>query len=370
MNREKLSNLLKKVDWLFLLTVMLPTSLAIIYYGLLASDVYISESRFVIRSPEKPASSGLGMILKTAGFANAGDETQAAKFFIGSRDALAAINRNEEVSRSYASPSISIFDRFNPLGSSGSFEDLHKYFGDKVSADFDSGSTITTLSVRAYNPNDAQRFNRELLEQSEGLVNRLNQRGRKDLIEYAETEVREAQQQAGEAAARLAQYRNSTGVVDPQQQATVQLQMISKLQDQLIATRNQLAQLQASVPDNPQIPSLRTQIASLSAEIARGQGQVAGDRSSLSAKAARYERLVLDNDMASKRLGAAMTALQEARSEALHQQAYVERIAQPNLPDKALEPRRMRGIFAALALGLIAWGVLSMLLAGVREHRE
>jgi len=162
-----------------------------------------------------------------------------------------------------------------------------------------------TLSVRAYNPNDAQRFNRELLEQSELLVNRLNQRGRKDLIGYAQDEVAEAQQKASEAAVRLAEYRNNTRVVDPEQQATVQLQMISKLQDKLIAARNQLAELEASVPNNPQIPSIRVQIAALTQEIAREMGRVAGDRSSLSAKASRYERLVLNNEMANKRLAAA-----------------------------------------------------------------
>lgn len=370
MATQKFPNLLKKVDWLFLLTVVLPTALAIIYYGMLASDVYVSESRFVIRSPEKPASSGLGILLKSAGFANAGDETQAAKFYIGSRDALKAINRNGDVARSYGAPSISIFDRFNSLGTGGSFEDLHKYFSGKISTDLDSGSSITTLSVRAYNPEDAQRFNRQLLEQSEALVNRLNQRGRKDLIEYAQSEVADAQKTASEAAGRLAEYRNSTGVVDPEQQATAQLQMISKLQDRLIIARNQLTELEASVPNNPQIPSIKTQIAALTQEIAREMGQVAGDRTSLSAKAARYERLALNNEMATKRLAAAMASLQEAQSEALHQQAYVERIAQPSLPDKALEPRRMRGIFATIVIGLISWGVLSMLLAGVREHRE
>lgn len=370
MVRQNFPNLLKKVDWLFLLAVVLPTCVAVLYYGILASDVYISESRFVIRSPEKPASSGLGVILKTAGFTNAGDEAQAAKFYISSRDALASVNRNGAVARAYGSSAISIFDRFNPLGTGGSFEDLHKYFSGKVGADFDSGSSITTLTVRAYTPEDARRFNRELLEQSESLVNRLNQRGRRDLIGYAQTEVSEAQQEASIAATRLAEYRNATGVVDPEQQASVQLQMISKLQDRLITARNQLAELEASVPDNPQIPSLRSQIASLTQEIAREMGQVAGDRSSLSAKAARYERLVLNNEMAGKRLVAAMSALQEARNEALRQQAYVERIAEPNLPDKAIEPHRLRGILATLALGLMAWGVLSMLLAGVREHRD
>ena len=35
----------------FLLFVALPTILATIYYGLIASDVYVSQSRFVIKAP-------------------------------------------------------------------------------------------------------------------------------------------------------------------------------------------------------------------------------------------------------------------------------------------------------------------------------
>jgi capsular polysaccharide transport system permease protein len=65
-----------------------------------------------------------------------------------------------------------------------------------------------------------------------------------------------------------------------------------------------------------------------------------------------------------------LSALQDARNEARRQRAYVERVAQPSLPDSALEPRRFRGIIATLIIGLVAWGVLSMLLAGVREHQD
>jgi capsular polysaccharide transport system permease protein len=49
---------------------------------------------------------------------------------------------------------------------------------------------------------------------------------------------------------------------------------------------------------------------------------------------------------------------------------YLERIVQPNKPDMALEPRRMRSIFSTFIIGLVAWGILSMLLAGVREHQD
>ena len=358
-----------KVDWLFALTVVVPTALAILYFGLLASDVYVSESRFVVRSPDKPSTTGLGMLLKSAaGFSNAGDEIYAADEYIQSRDALKALNRNQAVARSYGSGSVSIFDRFNPLGSDGSFEDLFDYFGKKIRVDYDTTSGITALTVRAYGPQDAQRFNRQLLELAEDTVNRLNRRGRADVVQLSEREVQDAQEAARQAALALAQYRNASGIIDPEKQAAVQLQMVSKLQDELIGSRMQLMQLRAIAPENPQIPILRVRIAGLSREIDRQLGLVAGSRRSLSATAVRYQRLQLEREFADKRLAVAMTSLQDARAEARRKQAYVERIAQPSLPDEAAEPRRLRGILATLVLGLVAWAILKMLFAGVREH--
>jgi capsule polysaccharide export protein KpsE/RkpR len=43
---------LGRPDLLFLIVVALPLLAAILYFGFLASDVYISESRFVVRAPD------------------------------------------------------------------------------------------------------------------------------------------------------------------------------------------------------------------------------------------------------------------------------------------------------------------------------
>ena len=64
---------------LFALVVILPTVLAILYYGLFASDVYISQSQFVVRSPDKPSTTGLGVLLKSVGFSSSGDEIFVAR---------------------------------------------------------------------------------------------------------------------------------------------------------------------------------------------------------------------------------------------------------------------------------------------------
>src|SRR6185369_584720 len=365
---EKMRQAISSVDRLFMLAVVAPTILAILYFGLLASDVYVSESQFVVRSPDKPTTSGLGILLKSTGFSNAGDEVYAAQDYLRSRDALRSLDKNDAVRRAYGRTDVSIFNRFNPLGLSGTFESLYRFYQGKVGVQYDTTSSIATLSVRAFRPEDAYRFNRELLGLAEGLVNRLNTRARNDVVQFAAREVRDAQMSARNAAVSLAAFRNTHGVVNPEEQAKVQLEMVSKLQDELIGARIQLSQLQNMAPENPQIPVLETRIRGLAHEVDVQTGRVAGGQRSLSQTAVQYERLELERQYADQRLAAAMSSLQDAEDEARRKQAYIERVAQPSFPDEAAEPRRLRGILAVFVLGLVAWGILKLLFAGVREH--
>ena len=150
----------------------------------------------------------------------------------------------------------------------------------------------------------------------------------------------------------------------------MQMQMVSKLQDVMIAAKSELAQLQRFTPQNPRIPVVRSQLATSSGKSTSETGKVVGNRRSLAAGAVRYQRLLLETQFADKQLTAALASLETARNESRRQQAYVERIVEPNLPDAPIEPRRLRAILATLALGLIAYGILRMLLAGVREHGQ
>jgi capsular polysaccharide transport system permease protein len=359
-----------RINRLFLLTVVLPTVFAVLYFGLMASDVYISESRIVVRSPDRQAATGLGALLKGAGFSRAQDDSFTVHDYVLSRDALKEINDSLGVAKAFGSSKVDIFSRFGGLDFDTSFEALHRYYQKKVDVQQDSASSISTLTVRAFSAQESQSINQKLLELSEGLVNRLNERGRQDLIRSAASEVAAAETKSKSAALALSAYRNAKGVVDPERQATVQLQQVAKLQDELIATKTQLAQLRAFTPDNPQIQSLQLRAKTLQSEMNAETSKVMGGELSLSNKAADFQRLALEREFADKQLASAMASLEQARNEAQRKQVYIERIAQPSLPDIAMEPRRTRGIFSAFALGLVAWGILSMLLAGVREHQD
>ena len=91
---------------------------------------------------------------------------------------------------------------------------------------------------------------------------------------------------------------------------------------------------------------------------------------SFSAQAPEFERLALQSEFADKQLGVALAALESARSEAARKQLYLERLVQPSLPDKAMEPRRVRSIATVFLFGLLAWGMGSLILAAIREHGE
>ena len=115
---------------------------------------------------------------------------------------------------------------------------------------------------------------------------------------------------------------------------------------------------------------LQMRIVTLQTEIAAETAKVTGGERSLSDKASEYERLALERSFTDKQLAAALASLEQARNEALRKQLYLERIVQPNKPDIAVEPRRLRTVFATFVIGLICWGILTMLIAGIREHQD
>jgi capsular polysaccharide transport system permease protein len=368
MTLKAVSNLLK--NRLLLITTIIPTALAILYFGLLASDVYISESRFVVRSPEKQSTSILGTMLKGAGFAKATDDSYTVQDYVLSRDAVRALNDELKIKDAYGSSNIDLFSRFAGLDWDDSFEAFNLYYQKKVLVQHDSTSSITTLTVRAFSAETAFGMNQRLVDLAENLVNKLNERGREDMIRFAADEVAQAQTNAKAAALALSKYRGEKGVIDPEKQSAIPLQQIGKLQDELISTRSQIMQLEKLSKDNPQLPVLRQRVGLLESEIVTETGRVAGGERSLAGKTAEFQRLALEKEFSDRMLASAMNSLEQAKNEAQRKQLYLERIVQPNLPDKAMEPRRIRAIIATFAVGLIMFAVLSMLLAGMREHLD
>ncbi|WGE52759.1 capsule biosynthesis protein [Actinobacillus equuli] len=370
-NKPKKKSLLRKLNPLLWLTVIFPTLFSAIYFGLFASDIYVSESSFVVRSPRNQSSlSGVGALLQGTGFTRSQDDTYSVQEYMRSRTALEQLQTELPVRDFYATKG-DILSRFNGFGLNDTQEAFFRYFKDRLSIDVDSVSGIATLRVQAFEASEGQQLNEKLLRLGEDLINRLNARGRKDTLEFAAQAVQEAEKNVNETAEALSKYRIKNKIFDLPAQSGVQLSLISSLKSELIRVETQLAQLQSITPDNPQVDALLMRQKSLRKEIDEQSKQLSGNTgSSVANQSADYQRLVLANELAQQQLTAAMASLHNTRGEADRQQLYLEVISKPSKPDWALAPNRLYNIIATFIIGLMLYGIFGLLITSVREHKN
>ncbi len=368
--KPKINRIAKYFDPLFWLFVVLPTIVLAIYYGFIASDVYTSESKFVIRSPNQRSVSGIGMVLQNIGFNASSDDSYLVRDYLSSRDAVQNLKAKLDIQTKYSAKSVDVVSRFGTI-KEPTFENFYEYFNKKIKVVYDPASSISSLQIEAYTAKDAQNINEELLKMSEDVINRINNNAKNDILVASEKEVQEAQEVSAKAAEALAKYRVKNDVFNPEGQSAIVLQEISKLQDALIQTETQLTQAREITPENPQIKAMETRIKSLKKSIADKSKLVTGPSDiSFSNRSVEYQRLQLEKELADKQLASAMATYEQSKNDFNKKQLYLERLAMPSLPDEATKPKRFKNTLSGFVFGLLLWGVVRLFVAGVREHND
>jgi len=360
---------LAKHRWV-LLFVGVPTLVAIIYYGFIASPVYVSQSSFVIKTPGQKASPTLSLanLVQTTGLSAGQEQTKEVIQYIRSRNALLDLQKQTDVRAKYSSRGADFLSRFPPLFSDASFENFYRYYGWMVGANTDADSGLAVVEVKAFTPEDAYDINSRLLDLSERLVNRLNMRAEGTAIAEAERRVVQAEDRVRNARVALGVFRNQQALIDPTKQAAGVLDVSNRLISEQAALQAQLDLMLRVTPRNPAIPGLRSRIIAIGREVEAQNARAVGTPTGIASKLGSYEKLQVEQEFATQMLTAANTALETARTEAQKQQFYLERVVEPNKPDDSTLPRRLRSILivfgASVCLYFIGW----MLVVGILEH--
>src|SRR5215831_11481891 len=349
--------------------VGLPTIIAAVYYFGIASDLYLSEARFIVRSPKQVQASGIGALLQSTGLSRAAEDTSAVQDFIMSRDAVRKLEQKNDLKEVFNRPEGDFVTRFpGILFWRKDFEALFWRYDYFVTVETDTSTGVTALRVKAYRPEDAHTLASSLLSYSEQLINELNERARRDALETARREVDRAEQRIADIQTELTAYRVKQKMLDPKSASTGVLELIGQMNAAQANARTQLGELLNNSPNSPQIPLVKNRIATLDKLIAEERAKLSGAGDSVVAALTEYERLALQRELAEKALASAFTSLEAARLEAQRQQLYLETIAQPNLADYPLYPRRIVWFITVAATCMLAYGLAWLLVANVREH--
>ncbi len=349
--------------------LLLPSILALLYFGVLATAQYVSESQFVLRTADKPAGgSGFGALLEMSGIGHVEDDVYAVQAFLTSRNAATQLAGRLPVQSIYGLPNADFVARYPSVFYGPTAEEFYKYLNWMVSAIYNSTTGIMTLKVHAFMPGDARAINLALLQLAEETVNQMNARMREDAMRLAQLEVKRSQDRLVNAQLDITRFRNSELMIDASGSAIVVVEVIARLTAELSQLNAQIREISDGAVANPQLPSLRRRAEALDAQISAERQKISDPKDGLADQLARYERLVLNQEFAKEALASAERSLEIARMDARRQQLYLERIVEPAAPDRAMAPERLRLIATVIGLNLVVLLVGWLIMSGLREH--
>lgn len=362
----------------FILLVVLPTLLVGGYLYGIAAHIYESEARFLVRNrggttgaataslaDQAAAGSRLAAFLPSS--RPGSEEGRAVASFIDSHAAVAALRRTVDIVAMWRRPEADM--AFRLWFAEPEAERLMWYYRRRVRVTLDPNTGMMVLRAQAFRPEDAQELSRQLLTLSEGLINMLSERTINDALRAATLDLERAEARVVGAREAMIAFREREQAFDPQRAAVGAQETIARLQAQLAQTRAELQERSAFMrADNPQLQLLNNRIEALTAQIAAERGRATRGNEALTQQVAGFERLEMERALADRQLASAVTSLEMARAEAIRQQSFIVRVAEPHLPETALYPRAAYSVLTVFVSLSVLFGIGWLLIVSAREH--
>lgn len=361
--------------FLIAIIAMAIPALLVAYYGFLATDRYVTEAQFSVRSASQQ--SGLPDIISSttgipsaAGMLGAFQDAFVVREFVHSQELVDRIDRELGMVALFGKRSADWWSRLAP---DATREEMHSYWQHRVSADLDATTGLITLKVAAFSPEDSLKLSKAVLAASQELVNELSANARRDALAFAAEEVAKAEERLRDARLAVTEFRKNTGDIFPEATAKAQLELIAQLDFELAKAKAEVAALGLSARA-PTQRAAQARIAALEEQIAierrklTGTAAHQGSSEPLSNVLIDYQALEVDRMFAEEFYMRTLSLLEMARQEAIKTQRYLVVFVQPGLAQEPLEPRRGWAVLTVLACTVAAYIVLGVFYKTIKEH--
>jgi capsular polysaccharide transport system permease protein len=357
---------------IFGLFVALPTLISTLYFGMIASGRYVSDTRMLVSSGSG-GGGGVGSLLAIIGMKGGSDNLTDQRVMLNdyllSSDAMHKVNQMVGLRKMWGNDHI---DWFSRLGAHVSDEQFLSYYRSHIHINYDSTQPVIQLDVEAFRPQDAQKIATALVTIGQAKINQAFSKIREDSLSFARHEVAGAEKQLADSNEALTNFRNLHGDLSPDQTAKAVGGLASGMYAEVAKLRAQLQTERTFMrEDSPQIRMLRARIVALNEQIQHQRGLLAGKNGNATDYANllnQYQGLVLAQKFAQKAYVSALTFLETSRADAMRQHAYIVDFVPPTLPDQATEPRRLRNIVFVFFASLLVVLIGSLITSAMREH--
>ena len=365
--KKLLYNLLSKNYRLFLLLVVIPVLSATVYNVFIASPIYISESKMVVKSIGDRGNFGLGAFLEGLGISESNSATSVVVQFLFGYDAMKKLDEKFKLKEYYAKNG-DFLSKFAPLGIKDSYEDFYLYYKKNiVNAWVESNSNVVVLQTRAFDGNVSYNLNKELLTLTEDFINTLNKRAAFAMLSYYKEQIENTKQTIDNKAKQLISMFDKTNVVSPEAQLAGQIQLLVEINKKIADKNLELARINLVAPQSPVIDVLRSDIEKLKADSLKLEKLIGSYTGKYSVM---LELVKTELNTLQSELNAYIQSYIQAQSQAYMKHLFIETVQNSTFPDSSLEPKRVKNIFTITVICLIVWGIVLLLIAGVKEHKN
>jgi capsular polysaccharide transport system permease protein len=338
---------------LFLLLFVIPNVISVLYFGLIASPIYISTSVLTVFNPSQ-SSSSIVSLLSGGSSDGSAEEAYVLQNYIASWSEFQKVSQPLDLAGQYGrSDFISRYGGLSTMFQSNDVTLWH-YYQDHVKVSIDVKSGIALLDVEGYTPEFAAKLANALLKDTVLHMDEMNGQQELDFIGDAQSRKDElsANVQADEAA--LDSYRSQIGVYDPNALYTSDLGLLDSIALKEADLETQYTVMAKAAPNNPSAQDLVVAINMFKAKQLEEERNIAA----IAAASRIYENLLVTRDNDVSLLQQASVAVQDSQLKATQNRYYLNVISAPSQPQTAELPNRLAWIAGMLLATIIIWGLL------------
>lgn len=345
--------------------------LATAYWTFIASDRYVSEARVIVQHTD--LSGGQSMDFSTL-LAGAPGGTRAEQMLLRdhllSVDMLNKLDAKLDLRAHYSDTARDPLSRM--WGKDVSLESFHQHYLSRVKVEFDDYAGVLVIRAQGYDPKTAHAIATMLVEEGERKMNDMAHSLAQEQVDFLERQVGQMGERSIEARRAVLAFQNKNGLVSPQSTAESLEATINGLEAQLTELRaRRTALLGYLAPNAPGVVEIEMQISAVEKQIGDERARLATPKGkALNRTVEEFQRLQLNAEFAQDVYRTALVALEKGRVEATRTLKKVSILQSPTLPEYPLEPRRFYSIVVFVLFALLLAGVVHLVAAIVRDHKD
>jgi capsular polysaccharide transport system permease protein len=348
--------------------VLIASVLVVIYYALIASPIYITETKFVVKQAGGTEAALMG-IAALASTSSASRDALLIKEYIESREMAQVLDDTIALRAHYQNGNNDLLSR---LSRDDTIEDYVEFYQTHIQVRHDEMSDLVIIEAQAFNTDYSLQLGQALLKQSEYFINTLGDKMAQEQLAYAQKEVERLHANMQTKQQVLLAFQNNNQLYSPEQQSNTLLAAIGELQASIIKANAKLKEMSAVMRnDAAEVRAQHNLIASLSEQLIEEKSKLtSADQQSLNKINANFNEIKLSVELASGLYQSALSGMEVVRADAYRKLKHLLIVQHPLMPETDKYPRRIYSIVTWFISLILIYLLGRLMWAIIKEHKE